>query len=137
MVDAFLQPASPLASKFWRLRDDWIEGLAPVLFGIVHHQINEDGHEKGEDRGAVADLSAVDATVPGRATMDELIAQYVKPIENEAEYALGISALDCLRESTRGGLEAFLPIVESSDPVVVLPERIEDVAVVHQQPHRS
>jgi len=29
--------------------DDWIEWYPPILVGIVHHQVHEDGHQERED----------------------------------------------------------------------------------------
>src|SRR5690606_31158310 len=42
-----------------------------------------------------------------------------------------------LREGAGGGFETRYPIFEAGNPVMVLPERIENVTVLHQQPHRS
>ena len=50
------------------LLHDWIEGTAPVFAWVVHHDIDEYGHEKGQDRGAITHLIPVDPAVPGRAT---------------------------------------------------------------------
>ena len=41
---------------------DRVEGTTPVLVRVVHHDVDEDGHEKGEDRGAVAHLSSAALT---------------------------------------------------------------------------
>ena len=48
-----------------RLRHNRIEWLAPVIARIVHHQVDEDRHQEGENRSAVADLGPVYAAVPG------------------------------------------------------------------------
>lgn len=58
-------------------------------------------------------------------------------LRDAMETAFGASDSTGAWEGARGGIETVFPIFEAGNPVVVLPERIEDVAVVHQQPHRS
>ena len=41
---------------------DRVEGTSPVLVRVVHHDVDEDGHEKGEDRGVVTHLSSAALT---------------------------------------------------------------------------
>ena len=111
---------------------DRIEGTAPVFARVVHHDIDEHGHEKGQNRGAIAYLVPVDPAVPGRAPVDELVAKDVEPVEHEAEYLDGIPRPQGSRESTLRGPESFLPVFVPVDSVVVLPERIEHKAVVQK-----
>jgi hypothetical protein len=46
-------------------RHDWVEGFAPILFGIVHHNVDEYRHKKPKDFSAVLNLRPVDTAVPG------------------------------------------------------------------------
>ena len=57
--------------------DDWIKRPPPILVGIIHHQVDKDRHQEGQDCRAVSDLRSVDPAVPGRPAMDQLIAQDV------------------------------------------------------------
>ena len=59
--------------------------MAPVVARIIDHHIDEHGHEKGQDGGAVAYLVPVDRAVPGRPAVDALIAKDVEPVEHEAQ----------------------------------------------------
>src|SRR3546814_11994839 len=69
--------------------------------------------------------------------MDQLVAQDVEPVEYEAERSCRIAVLKRLCEGPRRRFEPRLPVLETGYAVVVLPERAEDVAVLHQEPHRS
>ena len=71
-----------------------IEGTPPVLLRVVHHDVDEDGHEKGEDRGAIAHLVPVDPVVPRRFAMDDPVAKDVEPVEDEATDAARVPLLD-------------------------------------------
>ena len=59
--------------------------MAPVVARIIDHPIDECGHEKDQDGGAVAYLVPVDLAVPGRAAVDELVAKAVEPVEHDAQ----------------------------------------------------
>ncbi|NRP31833.1 hypothetical protein XMV209_003108 [Aliiroseovarius sp. xm-v-209] len=67
--------------------------------------------------------------------MNELVAQDVEAIKHKTQNPRSVSSLKRLSEGSRGGFESFLPIVESIDPVVVLPKRIEHIAVFHEHPY--
>src|SRR3546814_5923525 len=69
--------------------------------------------------------------------MDQLVAQDVEPVEYEAERSCRIAVLKRLCEGPRRRFEPRLPVLETGYAVVVLPERAEHVAVLHQEPHRS
>ena len=59
------------------LIDNRIKWLPPILFRVVHHQVYKDGKQKRQDGRAVANLRSIHTAVPGRAAMDELVAQDV------------------------------------------------------------
>ena len=84
-----------------------------------------------------ANLRAVHTTVPGRPSVNELIAQNIEPVEDEAQDACTIACLEGLREGAGRGLEAILPILEPVNPIVVLPKGIEDIPVFHEHPNRA
>lgn len=69
--------------------------------------------------------------------MDQLVAQDVKPVKDEAQNANAVARLECLREAEGRCPELLLLVLEAVDPVVVLPERIEDVAIFHEHSHRA
>ena len=111
---------------------DRIEGTAPVFARVVHHDIYEHGHDKGQDRGAITHLVPVDLAVPGRAAVDELVAKDLEPVQHEAQDLDGVPRPQGSRESTLRGSESFLPVFLPVDSVVVLPERVEHKAVVQK-----
>ena len=113
---------------------DRVERPPPIFVRIVHHDIDEHGHKEGQDGGTVTHLFTVDAAVPGRASMNELIAEHIQPLEHEAEDAHGIPDLQGLHEATLGGLEPLRPVLEASDSVVMLPERVEYELVPEEYP---
>ena len=100
---------------------DRIEGATPAFARIVHHDIDEHGHEKGQICGAITHLIPVDPAVPDRAAVDELVAKDVEPVEHEAQDLDGIPRPQGSRESTLRGPESFLPVLVPADTVVVLP----------------
>ena len=59
------------------LIDNRIKWLPPILFRIVHHQVYKDGEQKRQNGRAIANLCSIYAAIPGRAAMDELVAQDV------------------------------------------------------------
>ena len=73
---------------------NWMEGTSPVLVRAVHLDVDEDGHEEGEERGAVAHLVPVDPAVPGRAAVDAPVTKDVEPVEDEAKDADGVPLLE-------------------------------------------
>ena len=91
---------------------DRVEGTPPVLVRVVHHDVDEHGHEKGKDRGAAAHLVPVHPAVPGRAAMHDLIAKDVEPVKDEAKDADGVPLLEGSPEATLRGPEPFLPVFE-------------------------
>ena len=61
------------------------------MFRIVHHQTDEDGYKKGHDPCAVPDLVAINGTVPRGASMNDLIAQDIQPVEENGQHRLSVS----------------------------------------------
>ena len=102
---------------------------------VLHHDVDEDGYEEAQDRGAVTHLIPVDGAVPGRTAVHELVAQDVEPVEDEAERAGGILRGKGPGEGTGRRPEPLLPVLVALDPVVMLPEGVEDVPVLHEQGH--
>ena len=59
------------------LIDNGIKWLPPILFRVVHHQVYKDGEQKRQNGRAIAYLRSIHTAIPGRAAMDELVAQDV------------------------------------------------------------
>ena len=59
--------------------------MVPVFARIFDRHIDEHGHEKAQDGGAIAYLVPIDLAVPGRAAVDALVAKDVEPVEHEAQ----------------------------------------------------
>ena len=71
--------------------------------GVVHHDIDEHGHEKAQDCRPIAHLIPVDPAVPGRAAVDELVAKDVEPVEDEAQDEDGVPRRQGSPEATLRG----------------------------------
>ena len=67
----------------------------PFMPGIVHHEIDEDRQQAAEQRGAIPDLGAIDIAVPCRAAMHQLVAQHIKPVEQDREYFRRVMIAQC------------------------------------------
>lgn len=100
----------------------------------MHHQIHEDGHQERKNRRAITHLGSVDAAVPSRAAMYQLIAENIEAIENKAENARRVTSLKRLRKRASGGIETLFPILKAFNPIMMLPERAEDIVVFQKQP---
>ena len=59
--------------------------MAPDFARMIGHHIDEHGHEKGQDGGAISYLVPVDLAVPGCVAVDALVAKDVEPVEHEAQ----------------------------------------------------
>ena len=64
--------------------------------------------------------------------MNELVAKDVEPVEHEAQDLDGIPRPQGSRESMLRCPEPFIPVFVPTDSVVVLPERVEHIAVVQK-----
>ena len=91
---------------------------------VVHHDVDEDGHEEGEDRRAVAHLVPVDLAIPGRAAVDDLVAKDVELVEDEAKNADGVPLLEGSPEAALRGPKPSLPVLEPGHSAVILPEGV-------------
>lgn len=64
--------------------------------------------------------------------MDDLVAQGVKPVENNGQYGIGILSGQSLLCTAAGIVKLFQPNGFADFAVVVIPKRLENVAVVQQ-----
>src|SRR5690625_3647569 len=64
-------------------------GFGPVGAGVVHHDFNHCWHQLPHDGVGVAQLVAVDATVPGGAAVNQLVSERVQAAENNAHHIAG------------------------------------------------
>ena len=62
---------------------DRVKGWAPVIFWVVHHNVEEGRHHIAKDRGTIAHLVSVDTAVPRCTAMYQLIAQNIQSIKND------------------------------------------------------
>ena len=97
---------------------------------MVEHDLDHDRHQLSHQRRAVADLVAIDRTLPRRATVHELVAQRVDAGQHHAQHrhriALpqgrmsrpvgGVEVRELLQEGPEGGL-----LGEPIPPVLVTP----------------
>ena len=114
-----------------------MERASPVTVRVFHDQFDEYRYQESKDRRSVADLGAIDRTFPGRSAMHQLIAQDIRSDERDAEHPCAVASLKSLRKRSPRYLEPLLPVRESIDPVTVLPDRVEGIAVFEKQTDRS
>src|SRR3546814_17261968 len=93
--------------------------------GIVHHEIDEDRQQATEQRGAIPDLGAIDIAVPCRATMHQLVAQHIKPVEQDREYPGRVMIAQCGAYRCPRPLEPVSPVGISGRTIVLLPKGLE------------
>lgn len=103
------------------------------MLRVVHHQVNEDREQASEQRRPIPHLVAIDVAVPGRASMHELIAQDVKPIKEDRENPGGVMLAQGMIDRSPAPLKLLLPIRIARDTILVLPERVIDIAIVQKQ----
>src|SRR5690625_2836398 len=63
-----------------------VAGFAPVGAGVVHHDFNHCWHQLPHDGVGVAQLVAVDATVPGGAAVNQLVSERVQAADSNAQH---------------------------------------------------
>lgn len=107
-----------------------IAGIAPQGVRMVHHYLQDGGHELAEHLYAVFDLSSVYLAVPWRPSMYQLVSQHVSSAQDNGQDVFGILARQCvigvsfsLSESLLpGGLVeiAFLPFPEAGEHVPIV-----------------
>src|SRR3546814_7373431 len=97
--------------------------------GIVHHEIDEDRQQATEQRGAIPYLGAIDIAVPCRATMHQLVAQHIKPVEQDREYPGRVMIAPCGAYRCPRPLEPVSPVGIAGRTIVMLPKGMDDIAV--------
>ena len=50
-----------------------------MLAGAVHHDLDDERYKRAHDRPGVAELFPIDAAIPRRAAMNELVSQSIEP----------------------------------------------------------
>ncbi len=124
-------------SDGWPVTAHRITGVAPKLVRVVQKDFDDDRHHLAHDVVGIAQLLAVDRTVPGGTAVDQLVEQGVEPLEDDAQHRAGVVVGQCgmRRLASRG--EALLPVVAAGQAILVVPVGLEDVAVVEQQSDRT
>src|SRR3546814_8988023 len=84
--------------------------------------------------GAIPDLGAIDIAVPCRATMHQLVAQHIKPVEQDREYPGRVMIAPCGAYRCTRPLEPVSPVGIAGRTLVMLPKGMEDIAVCEQHP---
>ena len=64
---------------------DRIKWPTPIATGVVHHDVDEDWKQAAHYGGAISNLIAVNAAVPGCSAVDQLITQDIEPVEDDRE----------------------------------------------------
>ena len=61
-------------SEIFSLSDHWVERVPIVMLGMFHHHRQHQWDQCPQDGDRVGELGAIDLTVPGGASMDQLVA---------------------------------------------------------------
>ena len=64
--------------------------------------------------------------------MYQLIPQNIEPIEQDREDPGGVMIAQGMLDRGSAAFKLLLPIRMASDPILVLPERVIDIAIVQQ-----
>ena len=99
---------------------------------VVHHDLDDDGHELPHDRVCIAQLVAIDVAVPGGPAVDELVAQCVEPAEDHGQHIAGTVLCQGMPGRTVGGTESRLPVVSAVEAVEMVPVGLEDEFLIEQ-----
>ncbi len=110
---------------------------APILFGMIHHKLDEQRDKKAENLRSIPDLGTIDGTVPGCTTMHHLVAQHIKPVKQDREHKLRILLCDSGLGAHLAAPEPLFPIAMSGETILVIPEGLEDILVFEQQADRA
>src|SRR5690606_8428043 len=121
--------ATKMAESLYEHR---ITSISPQRIRVIHHQLNDQRHQLAQQAGAIAQLLAIDRTVPGGAAMDKLVTQGVQAVEQHTEKRRGIAAGQCQLCGFLAAGEALLPGGLVDLAALVIPEALEHVGVVQQ-----
>ena len=96
--------------------------------------MNDGGDEVGEDAGAIADLIAVNFAFPGGAAVDELVAEHVEAVKEDAGEGDGIFGGERVLGGAFAAVESPFPFCFAEPAVVEVPEVVADVGVINKEP---
>jgi len=103
------------------------------MLGIVHHQIDKDRQETAKERRSVPHLVAVYIAVPGRAAVHQLVSQDVEPIEQDRQDPHRVVLTQGVIDGYATALEFVFPVLVAWRAVLMLPERMVDIAIVQKE----
>lgn len=69
--------------------DHRVTGWPPFNFRVIKHQLDNHWQQFSKQLRAITQLLAIDLAVPGRAAMNQLVAQCVQTIEHHTEQGWG------------------------------------------------
>lgn len=102
---------------------------------MIHHDFDQHRHDIRQNGGAIAQLVAVYRTIPGRATVQELVSQRVESRKHDTQHRAHVLA-------GHGGVgrsvrfpEPIFPVGVVGQPVLVVPVGLEDVLIVQENPN--
>lgn len=109
-----------------------ILNFAEVEWMGVEHEIDDEGNNFGEESDAVVDLLAIDFAGVGGAAVDDLIAQDVESIHDDADDLQRVVAHQGGECGFFGIVERHLPSIRAVVFAHGAPERIEQIAIVDE-----
>src|SRR5690554_1471604 len=92
-----------------------------------------DGYHLPHDFSTLRNLAAVDATVPGGPTMQQLISQCVQAIKHHSHDLAGFHFAQRATGRCSTLLKCLLPFFFCDLTIVIVPEWLKDIFVVDHQ----
>jgi len=108
---------------------------APVLPGVLHHDIHKDRHQQLQHAVARLDRLAIHRTPKGGAAMDQLIPKNVQPIEDDLEEFGNAPIVQVMHGRLIGTCKRRLPY--GRKPPLMIPEVFEEVFVLYEHAQRT
>jgi len=100
---------------------------------MVHHDVDEDRQQPRQHGRPVAHLRAVDAALPGRPAVHQLVAQHVEPVEHDPQQDRRVEPRHRRGDLALARRQMPLPSLMAGHAVLLVPERREHVFVGQQR----
>ncbi len=116
---------------------DRITRLAPVLFSVVHHDIDNGWHNIAQYSRAVMELFAVNRSAKGCTTMNQLVTQGIQPAKNNAQHRCSVVVSQRPMGCAFIRLKPLLPVIRIWQAILVIPVRRINELVIQQQSYAA
>lgn len=110
----------------------WIAGIAPQGIGVIHHQLDDQGHQLSEQVNAISHLIPVNRAIPGGTTVNQLIAKRVQAIEYHPEKCRRITTGQGTMRGSFATGKPVLPGTLINLPAVIIPKALKHIRIIQQ-----